>query len=150
MPRISSNKYHLHDVSVTRTVQGGFHHSKANVFTSYPHPASVIDRLDALGMEYFEDSMVDLYNEDFLWGMSIQTAHLQGDRRILYPKRDRVLDRLITMGMADVPEKFVEGELSMGRDVPTSLEMHHASSIKVDGFQHLLGEVVLIPSIGSG
>jgi len=73
--------------------------------------------------------MADLYNEDFLWGTSIQTARLQGDRRILYPKRDKVLDRLITMGVADIPEKFKEGMSSRGRDVPTSLEMRHTSSI---------------------
>jgi len=73
--------------------------------------------------------MADLYNEDFLWGTSIQTAHLQGDRRVLYPKRDKVLNWLITMGVQDIPEKFEEGMSTRGRDVPISLEMRHSSSI---------------------
>ena len=129
MPRISSNKYHLFDVSVSRTVQGKYWHSRENVITPYPHPASIIDHLDAPGMEYFEDRMANLYNEDFLWGMSIQIAHLQGDRRVLYSKRDKVLDQLITIGVQDVLEKFEEGMSTRSRDVPTSLEMRHSSSI---------------------
>ena len=90
---------------VSHTAQGRFHHSKSNVVTPYPHPASIIDCLDCPGANYFEDHMANLYNEDFLWGMVIQTAHLQSDRQVLYSKRDRVLDWLITMGVKDTPEK---------------------------------------------
>jgi len=73
--------------------------------------------------------MANLYNEDFLWRTLIQTAHLQGDQRVLYPKRDKVLDSLFTMGVQDVPKKFEEDMPARGRDAPTSLEMRHSSSI---------------------
>jgi len=48
---------------------------------------------------------------------------------ISQPKRDRVLDRLITMGVRNVDERYEPGMSTRGRSVPTSLEMHHASSI---------------------
>lgn len=73
--------------------------------------------------------MLDLYNEDFLWGTAIHMARLQSNRRVLYPKRDKVLDRLITMEVKDVPERYEEGGSTRGRDVMTSLEMRHTSSI---------------------
>jgi len=73
--------------------------------------------------------MDDLYDEDFLWGAAIQTARIQSDQRSSHPKRDRVLHRLLTLGVCDTPERFVEGESTRGRDVPTSLEMRHASAI---------------------
>jgi len=73
--------------------------------------------------------MPDLFNKDFLWGTAIQTACLQSDRRVLYPKRDKVLDRLLTMGVKDVPERYEEGGSTRGRDVPTSLEMRHPPPI---------------------
>ena len=80
-------------------------------------------------MGYLDNPMLDLYNEDFLWGTSIQMAHLQNDRRVLHPKRDRVLDRLITMGVRNVDERYEPSMSTRGRSVPTSLEMRHVSSI---------------------
>ena len=73
--------------------------------------------------------MGDLYNEDFLWGTTIQTARLQSDQRILQPKRDGVLDHLIMMGVRNIDERYEPGMLTRGRSIPTSLEMRHASSI---------------------
>jgi len=129
MPRISSTKYRIHDVSVTRTEVGRYRHVRGHVFAAYPHSSAIIDRLDKPGSEYLDDQMSDLYDEDFLWGAAIQTARLQSDRWVRSPKRDKVLDRLITLGVRDTPERFVEGESSRGRDVPTSLEMRHASAM---------------------
>jgi len=129
MPRMSATKYRIHDVSVTRTEQGHYHHVRGHVFAQYPHSSTIIDRLDKPGSEYLDDKMDDLYDEDFLWGAAIQTARIQSNRRSSHPKRDRVLYRLLTLGVCDTPERFVEGESTRGRDVPTSLEMHHASAI---------------------
>ena len=56
---------------------------------------------------------------------------------MLYPKRDKVLDRLITMGVKDVPEHYEEGGFTRGRDMLTSLEMRHASSIGNRLLHHL-------------
>jgi len=129
MPRIAQDTYRIHEVSVSRTNQGRYPHSCANVLDKYPKNADIIDRLDGPGDGYINNPMLDLYNKDFLWGTSIQTARLQNDRRVLHPKRDRVLDRLITMGVRNVDERYEPGMSTRGRSVPTSLEMRHASSI---------------------
>jgi len=89
----------------------------------------IIDRLDGDGNSYLDNPMNNLYNEDFLWGVSIQTTRLQNDHRLGHPKRDRVLDRLITMGVQDMSSSQEPGMSTRGRNVPTSLEMRHASSI---------------------
>ena len=90
---------------------------------------TIIDRLDGEGMGYIDNPMLDLYNEDFLWGTAIQTACLQNDQRVLYPKRDRVLDHLITLGVQNTDERYKPGMSTRGRSLPTSLSMRHASSI---------------------
>jgi len=89
----------------------------------YPKNATIIDRLDGEGTGYIDNPMLDLYNKDFLWGTAIQTARLQNDQRVLHPKRDKVLDRLITMGVWNVDERYELGMSTMGRSLPTSLEM---------------------------
>jgi len=129
MPRISHDTYRIHEVSVSRTDQGRYPHSRANVLDKYPKNTTIVDRLDGPGMGYLDNPMLDLYNEDFLWGTSIQTARLQNDQRVLHPKRDRVLDRLIMMGVRNVDERYEPSMSTRGRSVPTSLEMRHASSI---------------------
>jgi len=129
MPRVTQNTYRFAEVSVSRTDQGRYPHSRANVIEPYPRNTRIIDRLDGDGNSYLDNPMNDLYNEDFLWGTSIQTARLQGDRRFSQPKRDRILDRLITMGVQDLDSSREPGMLTRGRGVPTSLEMRHASSI---------------------
>jgi len=84
--------------------------------------------------------------EDFLWGTAIQMAHLQNDRRIQHPKRDRVLDCLITLGVQNTDERFEPGMLTRGRSLPTSLSMRHASSIgsrllsRIDVLEKEVGE----------
>jgi len=129
MPRICHDKYCIHEVSVSRTDQGRYPHSRANVIDPYPKNTRIIDRLDGDGNSYLDNPMNDLYNEDFLWGTSIQTAQLQNDRRIGHPKRDRVLDCLITIGVQDMCSSREPGMLTRGRNIPTSLEMRHTSSI---------------------
>jgi len=129
MPRITHNTYRIHEVSVSRTDQGRYPHSRANVIDPYPKNTRIIDRLDGDGNAYLDNPMNDLYNEDFLWGTSIQTARLQNDRRMGHPKRDRILDRLITMGVQDLCSSREPGMSTRGRNVPTSLEMRHVSSI---------------------
>jgi len=129
MPRISHDTYRIHEVSVSRTDQGRYPHSRTNVLDKYPKNTTIVDRLDGPGMGYLDNPMLDLYNEDFLWGTSIQTARLQNDQRVLHPKRDRVLDRLIMMGVRNVDERYEPSMSTRGRSVPTSLEMRHASSI---------------------
>jgi len=71
MPRITSDKYQVFDVSVSYTAQGFYPHSRQNILTPYSPSATIINHLDAPGMEYFEDAMPNLYNEDFLWGTAI-------------------------------------------------------------------------------
>jgi len=129
MPRISQDTYRIHDVSVSCTDQGCYPHSHSNVVTPYPKNTIIIDHLHGEGVGYIDNPMSDLYNKDFLWGTAIQTARIQSDHRVLQLKRDRVLDRLITMGMQNTSEKYEPGMSTRGRSVPTSLEMHHASSI---------------------
>ena len=129
MPKITQNTYCIYDVSISRTDQGRYPHSHANIIDPYPKNARIIDRLDGDGNAYLDNPMNDLYNEDFLWGTSIQTARLQNDRRVGHPKRDRVLDCLITMGVQDLCSSWEPGMLTRGRNVATSLEMHHTSSI---------------------
>ena len=114
---------------MSRTDQGRYPHSHTNILDKYPKNTTIIDRLDGEGMGYVDNPMLDLYNEDFLWGTAIQMARLQNDRRVLHPKRDRVLDRLIMMGVWNVDERYKPGMSTRGRSVPTSLEMRHASSI---------------------
>ena len=65
-----------------------------------------------------------------MWGTAIQTAYLQNEQRTQQPKRDRVLDRLITLGVRNVDERYEPGMSTRGRSLPTSLEMRHASSIR--------------------
>jgi len=127
-------------MSVSRTDQGRYPHSHSNIVTPYPKNATIINRLDGEGMGYIDNPMSDLYNEDFLWGTAIQTTHVQNDRRVLQPKRDRVLDQLITLGVQNISERMEPGMSSRGRSVPTCLEMCHASSI---GSQ-LLGRIEVI------
>jgi len=129
MPRITQNTYRIAEVNVSRTDQGRYPHSRTNVIDPYPKNTRIIDRLDGEGNAYVDNPMHDLYNEDFLWGASIQTARLQSERRFAHPKRDRVLDRLITMGVQDMDSSREPGMSTRGRGVPTSLEMRHASSI---------------------
>jgi len=126
---MTHNTYHIHEVSVSRTDQGRYPHSCANVIDPYPKNTRIVDHLDGDGNAYLDNPMNDLYNEDFLWGTSIQTAQLQNDRRIGHLKRDRVLDRLITMGVQDMCSSREPGMSTRGRNVPMSLEMRHASSI---------------------
>jgi len=129
MPRICHNTYRIHEVSVSHTNQGRYPHSRTNVIDPYPKNTTIIDCLDGEGAGYIDNPMGDLYNEDFLWGTTIQTARLQSDQRILQPKRDGVLDHLIMMGVRNIDERYEPGMLTRGRSIPTSLEMRHASSI---------------------
>ena len=129
MPRLTQNTYRIGEVSVSCTDQGRYPHSRANVIDPYPRNTHIIDRLDGEGDSYLDNPMNDLYNEDFMWGTSIQTARLQADCRIHHLKRDRVLDHLITMGVQDQCSSREPGMTIRGRGVPTSLEMRHTSSI---------------------
>jgi len=129
MPRIAQDTYCIHEVSVSRTDQGKYPHACSNVVTPYPKNTTIIDRLDNEGASYIDNPMSDLYNEDFLWGTAIQTARLQSECRVVQPKRDRVLDHLITLGVQNTSERWEPGMSTRGRSIPTSLEMRHASSI---------------------
>jgi len=129
MPRIAQDTYRIHEVSVSQTDQGKYPHSCANVFDKYPKNTTIIDCLDGEGMGYIDNPMLDLYNEDFLWGTAIQTTRLQNDQRILHPKRDRVLDCLITLGVQNTDKRYELGMSTRGRSLPTNLSMRHASSI---------------------
>jgi len=129
MPRVTQNTYCVAEVSVSRTDQGRYPHSRGNIIDLYPKNTRIMDRLDGDGNAYLDNPMHDLYNEDFLWGTSIQTARLQSERRFAHPKRDRILDCLITMGVQDLDSSREPGMSTRGRGVPTSLEMRHASSI---------------------
>jgi len=80
MPRVTQNTYYIAEVSVSRTDQGRYPHSRTNVIDPYPKNTRIIDRLDGEGNAYVDNPMHDLYNEDFLWGTSIQTARLQSER----------------------------------------------------------------------
>ena len=146
MPRISHDTYCIHKVSVSHIDQGRYPHSRANVIDKYPKNTTIIDRLDGEGMGYIDNPMLDLYNEDFLWGTTIQTARLQNDQRVLHPKRDRVLDRLITLGVQNTDERYEPGMSTRGRSLPTSLSMRHASSIgsrlpsRIDVLEKEVGE----------
>ena len=129
MPHVTQNTYRVTEVNVSRTDQGRYPHSRANVIDPYPKNTRIMDRLDGEGNAYLDNPMNDLYNEDFLWGTSIQTARLQSERRFAHLKRDRILDRLITMGVHDLDSSREPGMSTRGRGVPTSLEMQHAPSI---------------------
>jgi len=148
MPRICQDTYRIHEVSVSCTNQGRYPHSHANVIDPYPRNTTIIDWLDGEGMGYLDNPMNDLYNEDFLWGTAIQTTRLQNKRQDLQPKRDRVLDRLITLGVWNVDERYEPGMSTRGRSVPTSLEMHHVSSIgsqllsRIDVLEKEVGESI--------
>jgi len=147
MPRIAQDTYRIHGVSVSRTDQGRYPHSRANVVTPYPRNHTIIDCLDGEGQGYIDNPMSDLYNDDFLWGTAIQTAHLQSECQVLQPKRDKVLDRLITLGVQNTDERYEPGMSTRGRSVPTSLEMCLASSI---GSQLLSRIDVLEKEVGEG
>jgi len=90
---------------------------------------TIIDHLDGEGMSYIDHPMHDLYNEDFLWGTAIQTARLQNNCRVSQPKRDRVLDCPMTLGVQNTSKRWEPGMSTRGRSIPTSLEMRYASSI---------------------
>jgi len=79
MPRVTQNTYRIAEVSVSHTNQGRYPHSRSNVIDPYPKNTRIIDRLDGEGNAYVDNPMHDLYNEDFLWGTSIQTARLQSE-----------------------------------------------------------------------
>jgi len=66
MPRITQDTYRIHEVSISRTDQGRYSHSRANVLDKYPRNTTIIDRLDGPGMGYLDNPMLDLYNEDSL------------------------------------------------------------------------------------
>jgi len=129
MPRVTQNTYRVAEFNVSRTDQGRYPHSRANVIDPYPKNTRIMDRLDGEGNSYLDNPMNDLYNEDFLWGTSIQTIRLQSERQFTHPKRDRVLDCLITMGVHDLDSSREPGMSTRGRGIPTSLEMRHTSSI---------------------
>jgi len=146
MPRITQDTYCIHEVSVSRSNQGRYPHSHANVIDPYPKNTTIIDRLDGEGMGYIDNPMLDLYNEDFLWGTTIQTTCLQNNQRVLHLKRDRVLDCLITLGVQNTDERYEPGMSTRGRSVPTSLSMRHVSSIgsrllsRIDVLEKEVGE----------
>jgi len=147
MPRIAQDTYCIHEVSVSRTDQGCYPHSRQNVIDRYPKNTTIIDQLDGEGMGYIDNPMHNLYNEDFLWGTAIQMAHLQNERWVLQPKRDKVLDCLITLGVRNVDKRYELGMSTRGRSLPTSLEMRHASSIR----SRLLSRIdVLEKEVGEG
>jgi len=83
MPRISQDTYHIHGISISCTNQGRYPHSCSNIVSPYPKNTTIINRLDGEGAGYIDNPMGDLYNEDFLWGTTIQTAHIQSDCRVL-------------------------------------------------------------------
>jgi len=147
MPRICHDTYHIHEVSVSCTDHGRYPHSRDNVIDPYPKSTTIIDCLDGEGQGYIDNPMPDLYNKDFLWGTAIQTAWLQNDQRVLHLKRDRVLDRLITMGVRNINERYEPGMSTRGRSIPTSLEMRHVSSI---GSQLLSHINILEKEVGEG
>jgi len=147
MPRIAQDTYCIHKISVSHTDQGKYPHARSNVVTPYPKITTIIDCLDGEGMGYIDHPMHDLYNEDFLWGTAIQMAYLQNNCRVSQPKRDRVLDRLITLGVQNTSETWEPSMLTRGRNIPMSLEMCHASSIGSRLLSHI---DVLEKEVGEG
>ena len=46
MPRVTQNTYRIAEMNVSRTDQGRYPHSRANVIDPYPKNTRIIDRLD--------------------------------------------------------------------------------------------------------
>jgi len=137
MPRIAHDRYRIAELSVSRSEQGRYPHARDNIINPYPRNTQVIDCLDGPGNGYLDVYQNDLYNEDFLWGTAIQTARLQSKRRFAHLKRDRTLDCLITMGVQDLCSSREPGMSTKGRNIPTSVEMRHTSSMA----SHLLSRI---------
>jgi hypothetical protein len=122
-PKVSSRKYYAHGVGVSRSVDGKYRHARnSNVEGSYPQLGRILDRvIQENDNTWYSDPFYDCYDRDFLWVTSIQTVRRSGERETRYAKRDRVLERLLYLGVADVPED--------GRDTPSSDVMRLTSSI---------------------
>ena len=70
----------------------------------YPDTATLINRADARGDDWYRDTARDLSIRDFVWWTRLQSARRMTQRADRYPTRDRVLERLMEEGIFDRAE----------------------------------------------
>jgi len=61
----------------------------------------LIDRMDAVGDDWYRDTAPDLYVNDFVWLTRLQSARRMTQRADRFPYHDRVLERLMEEGVFD-------------------------------------------------
>ena len=88
----------------------------------YPDTATLINRVDARGDDWYRDTARDLSLRDFVWWTRLQSARRVTQRAERYPTRDRVLERLLEEGIFD----RVEGET---RNTGEELSMAYSAAM---------------------
>ena len=97
-------RYTVGDVASSRTLVGHFPNSRISMVEPYPSPQSVISRVNEDSVEHlwFDDAFADIHDEDFLWATSMQSTRMMAQHIAKWEGRhDRVLVRLITLGISD-------------------------------------------------
>ena len=130
MPRDIRNRYFVPGAYDDRTISPTSRYPHIHTRNStcaapvpYPTPDTLIMRVDnPHGNEWYRDPSKDLYLRDLLFVIHMQTARQMEERTRRFPRRDRVLDRLIVEGTFDrvAPDysSFVE-----------EMAMHHSSAM---------------------
>jgi len=108
MPRDLQNCYWVEGAfrhrSITRTTRAPPDRTRNSLpgqTILYPTTTMLIDRMDAVGDDWYRDTAPDLYVNDFVWLTRLQSARRMTQRADRFPYRDRVLERLMEEGVFD-------------------------------------------------
>ena len=86
---------------MSRTAYTRAHNSTHMYPAPYPTPLELMNRVDAAGEDWFQDTGPELHLSDFVWLTRMQSARRMTQRAERFPERDLVLERLMEEGIFD-------------------------------------------------
>src|SRR5882762_12033326 len=130
MPQDLRNRYFVPGVyndrvisCTTRYTHPRTHNSTRSAPIPYPTPEAMMAHVDApMGNAWYRDPADDLFLQDFLFHMRMQTARWIEDQSHRFPNHDRVLDQLIAEGPFDCVAPN-------SPNIPEEMAMHHSSAM---------------------
>ena len=86
--------------TISRMSRQAYPHSHSSI-VEYATVENMIERVDGVGNAWYNTLADDLYLHNFVFFTRMQTMHRMTDRYRCFPKRDKVLNRLMEEGTFD-------------------------------------------------
>ena len=104
MPRDIKGKYWVQgpyqQQTISRMSRQVYPHSHSSIM-EYATVENMVERVDGVGNAWYNTPADDLYLRNFVFFTRMQTVRCMMDRYWCFPKRDKVLDRLMEEGTFD-------------------------------------------------